>query len=315
LKSGGYLLVDGQNFRLLEYDGRGALVRAIGRQGNGPGQFQDIGPIALAGDSVLYVLGTLTLHVFDFRTGTFRSKASLAAPFATSIAAAGANLYFRSLDSAQAPRISAWRDSAVVQGPSLPSLSELEAVNRAGAVATARLMNATHAGAVFAPIGGDTVAVLSQASDQVVLTNLQDILGRIPIARTQRQGVRPDLIAQIATDPNVAQRDPQILYTPSVPTALARTRAGHYVTVTTDFTFVNNRFSAKLFLSVIDPQSGLTCPDARVPAPEDPRPAVALRGDTLLVLSQTLQGTTAMTVLRKYQVQTTDCKWTRTGAA
>lgn len=162
---------------------------------------------------------------------------------------------------------------------------------------------------MFGPIGGDTVPVLSQASDNVVLMNLEKIIGQFPVARTQRQGVRADLIAQISRDPNGAQQDPQILSTPSAPTAVARNSAGHYLTVATDITFVDNRFTSKMFVSVSDPRSGLTCPDARVPAPEDPKTTVALRGDTLFVLSQTLQEATVSTAIRRYLVRTDNCKW------
>ncbi|MGH7426774.1 MAG: 6-bladed beta-propeller [Candidatus Methylomirabilaceae bacterium] len=315
LESSGYLLVDAQNTRLLEYDARGSLVRQIGRKGSGPGELQHTGPIAVDGDSVLYILDSPTLHVFDFRTGAFRRKGTLRAPFGTSIVVTGPHLYFRAFDSTQVPRFAAWRNGTVVLGPSLPSLSELETVKAAGAGATALMMNTTHAGAVFAPISGDTIAVLSQASEDIVLTNLRGILGRIPVARAQRNGVLPDLIAQVAKDPTIAQRDPLLLYAPSVPGAITRGAGVHYLTVKTDFAFVRDHFSGKLYLSVTGPVTGLTCPDARVPGPEDPPPSIALRGDTLFVLSQTIQESHAVTVLRKYLVQTANCKWTRTGAA
>ena len=315
LSKGGYLLADPQNSRLLQYDARGKVLRSIGHKGNGPGEFNGLGPIALDGDSVLYILEPLTLHIFDFGTGAFRTKTKLPAPLASSIAVAGQNVYFRTIDTAQVPRVSAWHGNEVINGPALPSLTELEAVKSAGVAANARMINMTHAGAVFTPLDGDTLAVLSQASDNIVLTSLDKRFMQIPVARTQRQGVRPDLIARIAADPAGAQREPQMLYTSSIPIALSRTASGHFITTTADFAFLDKRFSAILFLSVTDPKRSVTCPDIRIPGPDNPWPVVALRGDTAFVLAQEIRGTTAVTMLRKYIVRTSGCKWIRASAA
>jgi hypothetical protein len=76
-----------------------------------------------------------------------------------------------------------------------------------------------------------------------------------------------------------------------------------------DFTFTGKGFSVKMFLSVNDPRKARSCPDARVPGPEDPRPSVALRGDTLLVLTQDIDGTNITNRIRRYRVRTANCKW------
>lgn len=99
------------------------------------------------------------------------------------------------------------------------------------------------------------------------------------------------------------------MYTSSVPMLIARNAAGHYSTIVTDYMFLTTHFSAKLFLSVTDPQTKRSCPDARIPTQEDPRPMVALRGDTLFIVSQSIDGVTATTVLRKFLVRTADCNW------
>lgn len=101
LADGRVLLADPQNFRLLEYDARGELVRSIGKKGSGPGEFQQIGPIALDGDSLLHVLEPSVLQTLEFRTGSFVQRVKIPAPFATSVGAQDGAVYFRTLDSAQ----------------------------------------------------------------------------------------------------------------------------------------------------------------------------------------------------------------------
>jgi hypothetical protein len=305
----GYLVIDGQNSRLVEFDAIGKVVRLIGGKGGGPGEFNGITTARLDGDSVLYVFEPLLVNLLDYRTGHFRRKDRLPAAFLSSIAVKNSQLYFSALDSTQTPHLSVWRQGTVLLGPRLPAASDLDAVKAAGAIAMARMMNTTHSSAVFTPLNADTIAILSQSSESIFLSTPQSIIAEIPVARSQRQGVRADVIAQIAADPNIAQRDPQLLYTPSVPTAVGRNGAGEYYSVKTDLTFLGKRFSAKLFLSVTNPNNKLSCPDVQIPGPEDPRPSVAFHGDTLVVLSQEVRGTVAVTMIRKYRIQTKNCKW------
>jgi hypothetical protein len=315
LGDGGYLLADVMTQRVLEYDAGGAHRRVIGGKGGGPGEFQRLGPIALDGDSMLYVLDGTTLNVLDYRTGEYREKTTLPAFYSQSIVAEDGKLYFRALDAARIPHMSGWGHEGVVEGPALPSASELEAVKATGATEIAQMMNTTHSWAVFGALEDDRIAVLSQSSEDVLVATLGGIEERIPVARTQRQGVRADVLAQMATDPNVTQGDPQLVYTPSIPVAVARNSAGQYISIKADYTFLTDHFAVKLYLSVSDPRTGLTCPDARVPGPEDPVPSLALRGDTLLVLSHEIRGAAAVPLIRKYLIRTSACRWVKPGAA
>jgi hypothetical protein len=79
--------------------------------------------------------------------------------------------------------------------------------------------------------------------------------------------------------------------------------------VTSDYTFVRDHFNAKLHLSVVDPKTRRTCPDARIPGPEDPPPSVAFRGDTLIVVTQEISGIESDTWVRQYVVTTRACAW------
>ena len=91
---------------------------------------------------------------------------------------------------------------------------------------------------------------------------------------------------------------------------LARLSSGHLAYWASDLQFVGSRFVWKIFLSVVDVGGRRTCPDAEIPVPADPRPWAAFRGETLVVLTPNgSNGTGAEGWVKKYLVDTTDCRW------
>jgi hypothetical protein len=94
-----------------------------------------------------------------------------------------------------------------------------------------------------------------------------------------------------------------------VPVAIARLSNGMVAYVTFDHTLVRDHFAAKAYLSVVDSRTGRSCPDARIPVPEDPAPSIAIRGDTLVVASQEIAGTSAQSWLRRFLIDVRNCGW------
>jgi hypothetical protein len=182
LPAGGYLVSDYQNARIVEYDAQGSAVRTIGKKGRGPGEFNFLGPMALDGDSVLYVYDNNRVHVLDFRTGAYRQTAALPAPFASSLAVKRGTLFFRGVDSTHAPVLSTWRNGSVQFGPALPSAAELAEVKTAGVQENARALNTTHSGAAFTVLDDDTLAVLSQSSENVLVVTSSGVVAEYPVA-------------------------------------------------------------------------------------------------------------------------------------
>jgi hypothetical protein len=85
---------------------------------------------------------------------------------------------------------------------------------------------------------------------------------------------------------------------------------GMIVVVSSDWRRVDNRNVETNYLSVVDPKSRRSCVDARIPGPTDPPVRVAMRGDTLFVLSQETDGETRIsTTIRSYRVDTDACRW------
>lgn len=299
LDDGSHLIADGQNYTIRHFDKNGRQIGAIGRRGRGPGEFTDFGPLAFDGDSLLFVLAGLELHALHFPSGSLRFRAPLAAPFANSIAYDRGDLYFRSLDQASGPRVSRWRSGQIETGAQLPRPSDQNP-----------MLDPFLSLAAIAPLRGrDTMLVGIQSSDDVLIGSFRGPLQRVPVAKLHRQGSRPDLRARLAADPQEANKDPQLVYTPSVPVAIARLSNGMVAYVTFDYTLVRDHFAAKAYLSVIDPPTGRSCPDARIPVPEDPAPSIAIRGDTLVVASQEIAGTSAQSWLRRFLIDVRNCDW------
>ena len=249
LDNGSYLIADAQNYTIRHFDKNGRQIRAIGRRGRGPGEFTDFGPVALDGDSLLFVLAGPELHALHFPTGSHRFRTAFAAPFANTIAVDRGDLFFRSIDQSTGPRISRWRSGQIENGALLPRPSDQNP-----------LLDPYLSMAVIAPLRGrDTLLVGIQSSDDLLVGSFHGPLQRVPVARLHRQGSRPDLRARLAADPQEANNDPQLVYTPSVPVAIARLSNGMLAYITFDYTFVRDHFSAKAYLSVVDPRTGRSC--------------------------------------------------------
>lgn len=298
---GSYLVGDVQLSTIHHYGPDGRYLRSIGRRGEGPGEFRSSpARLAVDGDSLLLVLVGPVLHILDYRTGEFRSSQQLPVSVLThSFAAKSGRVFFRYVDPTLLATVGVIRlgsDSLQTGGP-FPMLLGQSPVIAQGLSEVQ-----------VTPLGdGDTIAVAIRSSDYVYVGPLQGpSFDSIHVPVLHRQGSRPDLLEKIAADPENAGLD---VYIPSLPTGLDRLSSGHLAYVVSDLQLTDRRFTGKLFVSVVDPGRRRSCPDAEVPAPADPRPLAAFRGDTLLVLVQEVRDTSSAVWVRKYLVETENCMW------
>jgi hypothetical protein len=297
---GAYFIGDLQQRTVHRYASDGTRLGGIGRPGEGPGEFR-APPAVLAteGDSLFVVLGP-ELQVFDSRTGVLLATRSLPGTFFHSIAVDDGRVFFRYLNPEARSTVGVLTlasDSIETGGP-FPEL-----LGRSPVIASPALSQV-----IATPAGGDTILVAVQSSNFVYVGPIAGPFDSVPVAVVGRQGARPDLLEQIAADPENAGT---AVYTPSLPTALQRLSSGELLHVVSDLQLVESRFSGKLLVSVIDLSGRTTCPDAEVPVPADPRPLSVIHGDTLVVLSQQVSGTESQVWVRKYLVDATRCEWVR----
>lgn len=298
--SAGYLISDIRNGVIHHYGPDGSLIKRIGRRGGGPDEFK-FGPglLVLDADSLLFAGDGNRVKVFNYRTGRALWERTLPGRTPMPLAAMNGGLLFSFIRPDSRSTIGSVQtatDSAARGGP----FPDLLGRNRAIAEFFSFLQ--------VARWQGDSIAVAVQSSDFLYIGTLQ---GRkfdsVGIAVRSRQGARHDLLLNVTDDPKSVY---PVIYKPSTPTALIRLSSGNFAYVVSDLEMINqSRFSARMFITVVNPRTGRACPDAEVPAPTDPKALTAFRGDTLLVLSQHIAGTRMTTLIRRYNVSTEGCKW------
>jgi hypothetical protein len=306
LAEGGYLVADRRNGTLHRFAADGAHLASVGRRGRGPGEWST-GPFAVVndGDSLAFVAdggAVVALSLPDLAVRWRRPPSALAR-----LAAAwhGGALWSRIDRSANTSfeTFAGAADPVVAGGPVTQRMRRNP------------LVAEMFSSAAAANLGGDTLVSAFQNTDSLFVgswpsgpwTSLE-----VPVAA--RRGARGDLLDAI--DEHLPPTVERALYQPSYPLAVARLPASGYVAlVTGDLTFVEQRrMTGRLFVSIVDLRRRRACPDEAVPAPDDPLPRVAFRGDTLLVLVQDVNpGAGSRTVVRPFLVRAGGCRWRAAG--
>jgi hypothetical protein len=279
----------------------GRFLRHLGRAGLGPGEFQNPGFLAFEGDSVLYVVDSSEIETFDLRSFTHRGAYRLRKRPGL-IAAASGNLFAGYADSAQSgsiARVTGVGSDPHVSGPFpfAPFMTDPRLFPMINEVALA--------------VREDVSATAFMVTNNVYLSDTTGkVLDSIWVPRRRRNGARPDLLRRFADNPGKQELGEAAIYGASTPMDLHWMPGGRIALVSTDWKMVENRFIDSSFVSVIDSRTRRSCVDARIPGPTDPPISVGLRGDTLFVLSQEMDGDTRIsTTIRAYRIDTTACRW------
>ena len=95
---------------------------------------------------------------------------------------------------------------------------------------------------------------------------------------------------------------------------LSRTPDGHFVAVHLDPTLHSgNRITGRLFVSLLSPDRSRACVDREISVSDVSQPLVALRGETLYVVEQHVEGESgSSTTVTTYRVTPEGCDWTPT---
>ncbi len=95
----------------------------------------------------------------------------------------------------------------------------------------------------------------------------------------------------------------------SVLVALNRTSTGEIVAVYLDYVLKGAIATASGFVSVVSSDRSRACPDLELALSPDARPIIAFVGDTLLSLEQRVVAERAVSVIRRYAIDTRECQW------
>lgn len=279
----------------------GRFRPSIGRSGQGPGEFANPGFLAFDGDSVLYVVDSSEVETFDLRTrahlGSYpvRTRPGL-------IAASSGRLFAGYADSAQGGTIA--RITRDGSGPRVTGPFPFTEF-----MTTPGLFSMINS--VALAMRGDTSATAYTVTNHVYLSDAGGrVLDSIWVPARRRNGARPDLLRRLADNPGDQELGMAAIYGASAPMDLHWMPGGRIALVSTDWTMVDNRFIDSSYVSVVDPRERRSCVDARIPGPTDPPVSVGLRGDTLFVLSQQIDGETRIsTTIHAYRIDTDACRW------
>lgn len=299
--AGAFFITDGFARRVRAFGRDGRFLRNVGRRGNGPGELRNPGVLAFDGDTLLYVVDTSEIEMFDPRSSAHLGAQPMR-KWPGLIVASSGRLFAGHADSAQhgsVGRISPGSPDLRVNGP----FPFAEFMTRPGLFP---MINT-----VALALRGDTVATSFNVTNSVYLSDVAGrVLDSIPVPVKRRNGAQPDLLRRFADNPSDQQLGERAIYGSSQPMGMYWLPGGMIVVVSSDWRRVDNRNVETSYLSVVDPKSRRSCVDARIPGPTDPPVRVAVRGDTLFVLSQEIDGETRIsTTIRSYRIDTAACRW------
>ncbi len=299
--TGGYLIADFDQPRVLHYNREGRLIQRYGRGGEGPGEWKEA-EIALPwGDDRIMVFSwdPPAAHAFLRQDGQFVERHPLRTVVdhvvmnAGEVWLSGAEYAHRSavgrmkLGDAEAEPVVALPEEFVAGGP---------------------------VGGIFPEIPfakwADTLLVGFMPLPYLIVTDTNgEELERFEVPAVRRRG-HPE-------DPEAAVREalgggryPDVFGLFSLTRGIHRRPDGTVLVMHFDLGTDGPPVSTEaLWVSVIDPSRSRACPDGLIALEDGSHPAIGFEGDLLLVLDQVIRGGDAETVVRRIQVETDGCDW------
>ena len=296
---GSFFVADHQAKKVLAFGRDGRFLRTIGRPGSGPGELRNAGSPTLDGDSLLYVVDSGAIEVFDPRSGAHLAAFRMPR-MPNTIAVSDGRLFAGHADAEQEGSVA----RVVADTAGLRATGPFPEILRDPGLF-----------AMFHPVAlgmrGDTAATTFFVTDYLYLSDVAGrVLDSIRVPRRLRNGTHPDRLRSLARDPADQKLGESAFWGSSLPRAVHWLPDGRLALVATDQGMVEQRWIDSSFVSVVDRRARRSCVDARVPGPTEPPVSLTFRGDTLFVLSQELTGDTrASTVVRWYRVDTGGCRW------
>jgi hypothetical protein len=313
---GSFFIPDLELNRVSVFIGQGKLLGHLGRSGGGPGEFVSIGTFGLATDSLILQSdgGGARLNIYDTRSREFVGQIPYEGYFSW-ISAAPQRYVVGLLGSSGVATISPERILAARRGDQQAPLRPAS-VARPMEYLRYPMLNAwrdlkvvAHEEGVLVVFGGaDYLLAVDGAGDVDTV--------RIPICG--RRGVPTARLEQSLRGRPGSSGEESALDTISAVLGLYRLPTHGYLVWFQDPTF---RQSGRVFegiahLTLLSVDLQRACIDARVEAPGTDRARLAVSGDSVFVLDQVAAnggGGSIHTVVRKYLLDVSTCRWVRIG--
>ncbi len=299
--TGGYLVADFDQPRVLHYDREGRLIQRYGRGGEGPGEWKEAAIALPWGDDRIMVFSwdPPAAHAFRRHDGQFVERHLLRTVFDHVVIDSGEVW----LSGAEYTHRSAIRRMKLGDDAARPVVGLPEEFEEGGPV-----------GGIFPEIPfakwADTLLVGFMPLPYLIVTDTDGAeIDRFEVPAVRRRGHPEDPEAAVM-EALGGGRYPDVFGVFSSTRGIHRRPDGTFLVVHFDLGTDGPPVSTEaLWVSVIDPSRSRACPDGLVALEEGSHPAIGFEGDLLLVLDQVIRGGDAETVVRRIQVETDDCDW------
>lgn len=296
LASGGYLVTDGMQARVLRFDAEGRLTGVIGRKGKGPGEFTS--PFA----TIERQDGSLAVSDTDLdRISVFDSSHELMFAVSTpaivrDAALIGPDVWLAGSNQAEGTGLTRWASDTAFQS-SLPIPDTYRAIQP--------LAGIHHA--VRIDSWGDSMLVAFSGTNEFMVAGSDgEPVEEVSVPMVRRKGVTREALQTMA---NPATPFPEMFSAISALMKLHRRSDGSIVTVHFDQTLDGQAIESQAFVSLISADRRRACVDAELELAGDIQPVISFRGDTLLVLEQLTQTVPVTSIIRKFLLDDDHCDW------
>ncbi|MGH7665386.1 MAG: hypothetical protein ACRENI_14015, partial [Gemmatimonadaceae bacterium] len=268
--------------------------------GKGPGELSNVGSVFVL-DSMLLVadVGQRRLNVYDRSTGEFLFHRRYEGSLETASWLNG-RMWFGAQNIARQTGIAAWdiqSDSFSYLVPMPPEYRESEPL--AGIYTRVSVVG-----------WSDTLLLGFQGLNELRLMRTDGtMIDSVSIPVRRRRGVSPDIGAQI-----MGLSFPEMFSLSSALFALYRLESGDFAAIHYDQEIVESHISSRVFVSLLSSDLDRACVDKLLPNPDETQVRTTMRGDTLFVLQQEVEGTKARTVIKEYLISDIGCAWISTAS-
>jgi len=321
-QEGGIYVPDVGSNRLLVFEPSGSPSHALGQPGGGPGEFQRIGPFGYVDSQ--YVIqednGGRRLNIYRRATGSFIGAVRYTGHLSWVSSADSGGYLVGLIDPSLEATIS------ILSRADLTNLEDGASVELEPSLAPPPdvyrkypLLNAW-VDAKAASNGNATIVAFGGTDFLTVNAEGRPHPDTIPIPICRRRGVKQDALdAHFRRSPRSAKEDRVSAETTtsaiSALLGLWRLTDGSILVWQQDPTLESNGRILKgtAYVTVVTPDLRSACVDARFEAPGIGRANLSVHNDTLLVLDQVVpeESERSMTVVRKYVLNTSGCRWVR----
>ncbi|HEU4799488.1 MAG TPA: 6-bladed beta-propeller [Gemmatimonadales bacterium] len=296
LSSGGYLVTDGMQARVVHFDADGRLVGVIGNKGRGPGEFASPFAVIERPDGTIAVSDAELdrISVFD-ATHELMFDVSTAA-IVRDAALIGPDVWLAGTNQADATGLTRWTADTVLRS-SLPIPDTYRAIPPLAGIHHAVQLDAW----------GDSLLVAFSGTSEIMLAGPDGVpVAAVTVPAVRRKGVTREALQKMA---NPATPFPEMFSAISALFGLHRRSDGSIMAVHFDQVLDGNAIESEVFASLLSADRTRACVDAPVALVGETQPVIAFRGDTLLVLEQLTQSEPVVTVIRKLLVEDDACAW------